>query len=435
MKKVLMALCALFIVHLAQSQIVSGVPIYHLNGNIGIGTTVPNTKLEVMSNNHNDIFSIKRNNSSQGNTFDFRITSSPNGSGHLNTRSLTIMAKDHSADIAFLTDPSNTLPALTVKSNNRVGIGTASPLHSLQVQGEFLLDVYNTTGNETGIFFREGFSTTNKYNLSILAIDHNGSGSTPDGLSINAYDGISFSTNSNSRNERMRIARNGNVGIGTNNPTTKLQIESSGNVAKFGNNNYEDQYITVRNTGAGAMFGLSPNNDGGALQLQAGDNKGIRFRVDGSGWGTGIMAMQIARDGKIGIGIELPAATLDVNGDALIHGKIESTRVKVTQNPGNWPDYVFEPNYELRSLDSLEEYINTNQHLPEVPSAAIVEKEGIDLGNMDATLLKKVEELTLYLIDQNKTLKEQAVAHKAENEALKRMYLELKKEIDQLKKK
>ena len=57
-----------------------------------------------------------------------------------------------------------------------------------------------------------------KYNLSILTYDHTASNSTPDGLSINAFDGISFSTGSNTRNERMRIDKDGNVGIGTTDP-------------------------------------------------------------------------------------------------------------------------------------------------------------------------------------------------------------------------
>lgn len=77
----------------------------------------------------------------------------------------------------------------------------------------------------------------------------------------------------------------------------------------------------------------------------------------------------------------------------------EKVRVELS---GNWPDYVFEDNYALSPLSEVEEYIKENKHLPEVPSAKDVAANGIDLGDMDAKLLRKVEELTLYLIDLKK---------------------------------
>ena len=64
---------------------------------------------------------------------------------------------------------------------------------------------------------------------------------------------------------------------------------------------------------------------------------------------------------------------------------------------GDWPDYVFNSTYQLRPLAEVEAFIKTNSHLPEIPSAEEVANEGIDLAEMDASLLKKIEELTLYL--------------------------------------
>jgi len=64
-----------------------------------------------------------------------------------------------------------------------------------------------------------------------------------------------------------------------------------------------------------------------------------------------------------------------------------------------WPDYVFDPDHELPSLAKLEQYIKTNKHLPEVPSAQEVKENGLNIGEMNAILLKKVEELTLHLIE------------------------------------
>ncbi|PWG77875.1 hypothetical protein DDR33_25200, partial [Pararcticibacter amylolyticus] len=73
----------------------------------------------------------------------------------------------------------------------------------------------------------------------------------------------------------------------------------------------------------------------------------------------------------------------------------------------NWPDYVFTPQFQRRPLAELERFVLENNHLPEIPSAREVNDNGISLGEMNAKLLKKIEELTLYLIDQNKTIQEQ----------------------------
>jgi hypothetical protein len=85
-----------------------------------------------------------------------------------------------------------------------------------------------------------------------------------------------------------------------------------------------------------------------------------------------------------------------------VNGKIRAKEVKV--ETANWPDYVFKPDYQLNTLPELEAYIKANGHLPDVPAAAEVENEGVALGEMNKILLKKIEELTLLLIEQNKKL-------------------------------
>ncbi|MBB6236406.1 hypothetical protein HDC90_001018 [Pedobacter sp. AK013] len=110
-------------------------------------------------------------------------------------------------------------------------------------------------------------------------------------------------------------------------------------------------------------------------------------------------------DGKIGIGITTPVEKLSVNGN------IRSKEVKVEAT--NWPDYVFDENYKVEKLEELENYIKTNKHLPEMPTAKEVEVNGIALGEINRLLLKKVEELTLHLIEQQKQLNEQGKVIKA----------------------
>jgi len=108
--------------------------------------------------------------------------------------------------------------------------------------------------------------------------------------------------------------------------------------------------------------------------------------------------LSIQGNGSIGIG------TAITNGYKLaVKGSVVATSVKV-QLMDVWPDYGFEKSYKRPSLSELEHYVNTEKHLPEMPSAQAVSKDGIDLGDMNASLLKKIEELTLYLIEQNKEI-------------------------------
>ncbi|MFW0739848.1 tail fiber protein [Flavobacterium sp.] len=116
--------------------------------------------------------------------------------------------------------------------------------------------------------------------------------------------------------------------------------------------------------------------------------------------------------GNVGIGTENPDAKLAVKG------KIHSEEVKVDLTVPA-PDYVFSNDYQLRSLKEVETYVNQNSHLPEVPSAKEFEKNGIHLAEMNMALLKKVEELTLYAIGQEKKTEQLIKIIEDQNERLK----------------
>ena len=107
-------------------------------------------------------------------------------------------------------------------------------------------------------------------------------------------------------------------------------------------------------------------------------------------------------DGSVGIGTDTPKERLSVKG------KIQAEEIKVTTAAADWPDYVFKDDYKLPSLAETEEFIKTNGHLPDVPKAAVVENEGVSLGEMNKILLKKIEEMTLQLIQINNTMTKQA---------------------------
>lgn len=108
----------------------------------------------------------------------------------------------------------------------------------------------------------------------------------------------------------------------------------------------------------------------------------------------------LAVNGRMGIGTTNVDTTLALK----VNGTIKAKEVLISLS--GFPDYVFSPDYNLRSLGEVETYIKTNSHLPDIPSEAEVIKNGISLGEMDAKLLQKVEELTLYLLEINKEVKE-----------------------------
>lgn len=114
--------------------------------------------------------------------------------------------------------------------------------------------------------------------------------------------------------------------------------------------------------------------------------------------------------------------------------KTEKVRVELS-NVNGWPDYVFEKDYQLIPLKELETFVSTHKHLPNVPKAEEVKKEGIDLGQMDAKLLEKIEELTLYNIElykESKSLKEENQLLKAENKQQQQLLEDLLKRVEKL---
>jgi hypothetical protein len=114
------------------------------------------------------------------------------------------------------------------------------------------------------------------------------------------------------------------------------------------------------------------------------------------------LALSINEDLNIGIGTNTPDAKLTVKG--VIHTNEVRVDLKAPIQQG--PDYVFEKDYDLLPLSALEAYIKANKHLPEVPSAKEMEANGLNLKDMNLLLLKKVEELTLHLIEQEKRIRE-----------------------------
>jgi hypothetical protein len=183
-------------------------------------------------------------------------------------------------------------------------------------------------------------------------------------------------SNSGNKQEVLTIIGNGYVGIGENNPTEKLDI--SGNSRINGNYlNIEQSYgnnteIFLNQIGK-IKWNLTNQAESGNLLIGNGD--GTKFLIS-------------------------PA------GNVSLQGKLEAKELKVTLTPT--ADFVFDQDYDLPKLEDVEKHIKEKKHLPEVASAEEMEKKGVNVGEFQIKLLQKIEELTLYTIEQNKQLKKQA---------------------------
>nr|WP_315030834.1 cell wall anchor protein [uncultured Chryseobacterium sp.] len=130
--------------------------------------------------------------------------------------------------------------------------------------------------------------------------------------------------------------------------------------------------------------------------------------------------MVLFNTGKVTVGTD--QYDNDPNFIFYVSKGIKAEQVKVENPSGNgWADYVFKKDYKLRSLEEVEKHISQKGHLPNIPSAKEVEKNGINLGEMDAKLLEKIEELTLYSIEQNKQLKSQSEEIKELKEQIQKL--------------
>lgn len=216
--------------------------------------------------------------------------------------------------------------------------------------------------------------------------------------SVNAYP-IRICTNNA---DRIYVDALGKVGINTTSPLQKLHV-LDGNILI--------SRSTPRELGSAngtIYFGdvVDPNEPYGKWGIEyvssADEGYGLNFwRPWFFGQGGGNNYLFLADSGNVGIGTNNLDAKLEVVGGIHAHS------IRVSIGRGEWPDYVFGEEYKLMDLKELESYVNANKHLPGVPSACEVEEQGdVDLGEMNAILLEKVEELTRYVIDLQKQIDE-----------------------------
>lgn len=246
--------------------------------------------------------------------------------------------------------------------------------------------------------------------------------------------GAFFSMGYHDNNSTLFNIRNtGKIGIGITNPDAKLSILDNANsnnpvltVRNQGGGNLSSTRIQLyNNTGTtlgtnGAAFWLSSSNYSvpNSLGIWNYENGNIRIGTNN------IERINIGANGNVGIGT---SNISDNNYKLYVEGNIRTRKVRVDQ--ATWADHVFHPSYKLPSLEEVEAYIRKHQHLPDVPSAIEVQTNGLDLGDNQAVLLKKIEELMLYTIEQKKVQEKQVQMIEKLNKKLE----DMQQEIDSLK--
>ncbi len=214
----------------------------------------------------------------------------------------------------------------------------------------------------------------------------------------------------------MNLKPDGKVGIGLNNPDATLHVKNF-NSTKI--DAHLEGFTLIDGAQASLLLGAQTGVPYGEWGIEYNPGaRGLNFwKPSGASAGHGNYYLFINDNGKVSIGLD-PTAANTYNGDYNLYvGKgILTEKVKVAlKNTADWADYVFADNYQLMPLSDVDKFVKEHKHLPGVPSAEEVQKEGIDVAKMDAKLLEKIEELTLYMIQ----LKEENEALKAEVEQLK----------------
>ena len=361
------------------------------SGKVGVGTTNPISTLHLYSNNGGNVY----NTFFDTNSINFETPT--NGASYIN--------KKDGGSIRFRMGASyNTI--MTMNNNGNIGIGTTTPAYKLEVNGTGRYTGNLLIGDPNGARTEINTSTNHKVyaptNKKTIDLDGNYQGGGYVGVynKTNGAVGAQMAVNDDDKQNYINVKRYTEDGShenglqltsillsGDSEPITGLHMPISNSVIVIG-----------------SWIGYEKNKGYGLIN---------KFK-------TKLENDLYVETGNVGIGTTTPDSKLTVAGN------IHAQEIKVTVNAG--ADFVFNEDYNLPKLQEVEQFIKENKHLPEIASEKEMKDDGLLLAEMDIKLLQKIEELTLYTINQEKKIKSQESQLKTQdviNKELKERLLKL----------
>ena len=252
-------------------------------------------------------------------------------------------------------------------SDGKIGIGTTTPQAQLHLGGNISSFQIGDSSDPTGNF-------------------HWSNGTSPI-RALRLWNG-----NNGSGSHIMSITPDGKMGLGTKEPNAKLDIAASGDGAEVLRLSTERPWVfKQQDTGSTSSLVLKSETGGDKFfRIKDYDNEEA-FKI-------GAKSGDSYFKGNMGIG-----TTSTFGYKLAVNGSIGAKEVNVEVTSA-WPDYVFKPDYQLSTLEDVKKHIDEKGHLPNIPSAQEVDENGISLGEMNRLLLEKVEELTLYILNQEERI-------------------------------
>ncbi len=392
------------------------------DGKVGIGTTIPTEKLEINDGN----LRIFGENTSRY----IRFGENNFQGAYINydgTKNILHLGVHHS-NTADINDDYNSLSI--VRSNGYIGINTTSPAEKLEIN-EGNLRIF---GENTSRYIRFG-----ENNFQGAYINYDG---TKNILHLGVHQSNTADVNDD-YNSLSIVRSNGYIGIGTTTPAEKLDV--NGNTSINGDITVKsdkpifwlhNKAINNERSGEIRLTETSGRFQGGGIKYNGITNqlKIFTHNTDDLDLAKDFDALVFNRSNgnamfgsKVGIG-----TTSTGNHRLAVEGSIGAREIKVEAN--GWSDFVFYDDYKLPTLQEVAQHIKEKGHLKDIPSAEDVEENGFYLGEMDSKLLQKIEELTLYTIQQDKEIKE-LKKQNAKIEAQEKKIEKLEALVEQLLKK
>lgn len=355
------------------------------NGYVGIGTTTPIATLDVHNTLTTDgtdiIANFQRASTNNSGSAILRLGF---GSGTADFESNGGMSQDMASGFRYgsfndinivnnttggvwggINFATNGVTRMAMNANGKIGIGTITP--NAKIESVSGVNANPATGQTT---------------QSGAALRLRGGDNAVLDFGMNSINTWIQATDQSDLHQTYKISLNpngGNVGIGTTSPLTRLDVQTASN-----------QHVQITqdlNGNLPGCVGIVSINDGNTAYTPLGFNASKYYFVNGN----------------VSIGTTLPDPT---NARLTVNGTIHAKEVDVDVNiPA---DFVFKSGYKLMPLKDVEKYVKINSHLPEIPSAEEITKNGFKIGEMQNKLLQKVEELTLYMIEQQKTINQQS---------------------------